>query len=129
MIPPRNKSLESSLEKAKSENFISHFSQFAYDSPITRGKSPFGVKPRQPLVTLPFSYQDRTLDSIGTRKHPEVSRQSQESNNPYKCQANSNYKKFQEFQVRDYVMVSIRQLQACSTRPLKASKRVEPNTY
>lgn len=42
MIPPRNKSHENSLEKAKSENSISHVTYLAYDSPITRDKSPFG---------------------------------------------------------------------------------------
>ena len=126
MTPPHNKSLESSLDQAKSKNFISHVTQFAYDNPITTVASPFEVKPRQPSGTLPFSYQDRKLDSIGTHKHPEVSRQSQASDNPYKTQANSNYMKFQ---VGDYVMVPIRQLQTCSTRSLKVSKRVGQNSY
>ena len=118
IIPPNNKPHESSLEEAKSEDSmysISHVTQLAYENSITESMSPFEVKPRRPLGTLPFSPYDRTLESIGTYKHHEVRKQFLANDNPYKIQANSNYMKFQ---ARDYVMVPSKQLQACSTESL-----------
>ena len=78
--------------------------------------SPLEAQPRKPLDTLPFSPHYRTLESIGTYKHHEVSKQFPASDNPYKIHSNSDYMKFQ---VGDYGMVPSKQLQACSTNSLK----------
>ena len=96
IIPP-NKPHKSSLEKAKSEDSmysISHVTQLACKNSITESMSPFEVKPRKPLGTLPFSPHDRTLESIGTCEHHEVRKQFSANDNPYKIQANSDCMKF-----------------------------------
>jgi len=114
--------------------------QFAYNSSINRsiGMSHFkvvhGYKPRKPLDLLPMSIHARVSKSIESFAcriqdlHIEITKQIQASNAQYKLQPDL-HKRYNEFNVGDYVMIRIRserfpsgtnrKLHACNIGPFK----------
>jgi hypothetical protein len=93
--------------------------QFAYNSSINRSicMSSFevvhGYKPRKPLDLLPMSLHARVYESAESfaRRiqdlHIKITKQIQASNAQHKLQADL-HRKYNEFNVGDYVMVRIR---------------------
>ena len=124
--------------------------QFAYNSSVNRSISisPFevvhGYKPRKPLYLLPISLHTTVseLTESFARKiqdlHVEITKQIQVSNVQYKLRADL-HRRYNEFNVRDYVMIRIkprrfplgtnRELHVRSAWPFKVLQRVGPYAY
>ena len=130
----------------------SHFTaaKFSYNSSVNRttGKSPFevvhGLKPKTPIDLIPTPTLHRvseSAESFAKRMHDlhhQISDQINSNNLKYKTLADK-HKKFQEFNIGDYVMIKMRperfpqgsnrKLQARSAGPFKVLSKIGANTY